>query len=286
MKKKYRNLEEIRAALEDGEIDGALVDTYVAAEHKDELFNENIFVKEILDRPFGYGVVLSGAAVNVEQRCRDYINMQITEIFHIIQNKTKTLDPAPAGDSVEQSTGLFDSQSDMFITFMIFLCGIYGVAVLAGLSYQYLIFIPGKKKVESLKASVSELVYKDALVEELREFVRSFHSELSIRITARIKKNKQTIKEIKTNVKCAKKQPKRSADYRRNVLTNPVYAGSAGENAFDLKRKSVGSESTKGILDQAQQWHSPNPAALNIAGKAGNSSSPGSNTRRRSDSQM
>ena len=54
--------------------------------------------------------------------------------------------PAPAGEAVEQSTGLFDSQSNMFLTFMIFLCGIYGVAVLAGLSYQYLIFIPGKKK--------------------------------------------------------------------------------------------------------------------------------------------
>ena len=85
-------MEEIRTALEDGEIDGALLDTYVAAEHKDELFNDKIFVKEILDRPFGYGVVLSGAAVNVEQRCRDYINMQITEIFHTIQNTTKTLD--------------------------------------------------------------------------------------------------------------------------------------------------------------------------------------------------
>ena len=85
-------MEEIRTALEDGEIDGALLDTYVAAEHKDELFNDKIFVKEILDRPFGYGVVLSGAAVNVEQRCRDYIKMQISGIFHIIQNTTKTLD--------------------------------------------------------------------------------------------------------------------------------------------------------------------------------------------------
>ena len=90
--KKYRNFEEIRTALEDGKVDGALIDTYVAAEHKGELFSDSIFVKEILDRPFGYGVVLSGAAVNVEQRCRDYISMQISEIFHIIQNTTETLD--------------------------------------------------------------------------------------------------------------------------------------------------------------------------------------------------
>ncbi len=90
--RKYRNFEEIRTALEDGEIDGALLDTYVAAEHKEEIFSDKIYVKEIMDRPFGYGVVLSGAARNVEQRCRDYIDMQIREIFDIIQNITKTLD--------------------------------------------------------------------------------------------------------------------------------------------------------------------------------------------------
>ena len=90
--RKYKDFVEIRTALEDGEIEGALLDTYVAAEHKDEIFNEKIYVKEILDRPFGYGVVLSGAARNVEQRCRDYIEMQISEIFGIIQNSTKTLD--------------------------------------------------------------------------------------------------------------------------------------------------------------------------------------------------
>ena len=85
-------MEDLRSALEDGKVEGALLDTYVAAEHKDELFNDKIFVREILDRPFGYGVVLSGAAVNVEQRCRDYISMQIGKIFHIIQNTTETLD--------------------------------------------------------------------------------------------------------------------------------------------------------------------------------------------------
>lgn len=90
--RKYKDFVEIRTALEDGEIDGALLDTYVAAEHKDEIFSEKIYVKDILDRPFGYGVVLSGAARNVEQRCRDYVQMQISEIFHIIQNSTKTLD--------------------------------------------------------------------------------------------------------------------------------------------------------------------------------------------------
>ena len=88
----YSNLDDIRMALEDGEIQGALIDTYVIAEHKESLLSDRIFVKKILDRPFGYGVVLSGAARNVELRCRDYIHMKITDIFQIIQNTTKTLD--------------------------------------------------------------------------------------------------------------------------------------------------------------------------------------------------
>ena len=88
----YSNLDDIRMALEDGEIQGALIDTYVIAEHKESLLSDRIFVKKILDRPFGYGVVLSGAARNVELRCRDYIHMKITDIFQIIQNTTTTLD--------------------------------------------------------------------------------------------------------------------------------------------------------------------------------------------------
>lgn len=79
-------------ALEDGEIDGALLDTYVAAENKGTLLDDRVFVKDILDYPFGYGVVLSGAARNVEQRCRDYIALHISEIYKIVENKTKTVE--------------------------------------------------------------------------------------------------------------------------------------------------------------------------------------------------
>ena len=59
------------SALEDGKVEGVLLDTYIAAEHKEDLFNDKIFVKEILDRLFGYGVFLSGAAWNMEQRCQN-----------------------------------------------------------------------------------------------------------------------------------------------------------------------------------------------------------------------
>ena len=50
---------------------------------------------------------------------------------------------APAQDAaVEQSTGLFDSSSDMFRMAIVSLVAIFGVATLVGVAYQYLIFIP------------------------------------------------------------------------------------------------------------------------------------------------
>ncbi|XP_066030883.1 uncharacterized protein [Pocillopora verrucosa] len=265
--KKYTNFEDIRSALEDGKVEGALLDTYVAAEHKDELFNDKIFVKEILDRPFGYGVVLSGAAVNVEQRCRDYISMQISKIIQIIQNTTETLDPASSDEDVEQSTGLFDGSSDMFLIAMASLIGMLGVAVIVGLIYHYKIFVPLENKVARLKSSTSHFASKEAFVEEVSEFVNSFYSELFIKINASKEKNKQAIKKIKEKHTVGKKLggSTKSSKIPGLVIKNPVYSSSSAENSFDMKRKLIGPSSKKSLPDQTQQWHSPNSAALNRA---------------------
>jgi len=177
---KYSNLDEIRAALEDGEIEGSLLDTYVAAENKETLLDDRVFVKQILDRPFGYGVVLSGAARNVEQRCRDYIALHISEIYKVIENKTKTLDPSDGG--IKESTGLFDSHSEYFLMATASALGLLCLAILAGLSYQYLIFVPRKKKDRKLKASSPKYAYRDSLVKEMKEFVDSFYSKMSSKI--------------------------------------------------------------------------------------------------------
>ena len=44
--RQYSNVDDIRMALEDGEIQGALIDTYVIAEHKESLLSDRIFVKK------------------------------------------------------------------------------------------------------------------------------------------------------------------------------------------------------------------------------------------------
>ena len=54
--------------------------------------------------------------------------------------------PAAPDEDVEESTGLFDGTSRMFFTAMMSLLGILGVTVMAGLAYQYLVFVPEGKK--------------------------------------------------------------------------------------------------------------------------------------------
>ena len=56
------------------------------------------------------------------------------------------LQPAPPDEDVEQSTGLFDGSSDMFLIAMASMCGLLGVAAIAGFAYQYRTFIPQKNK--------------------------------------------------------------------------------------------------------------------------------------------
>ena len=54
---------------------------------------------------------------------------------------------APTSDAkVDQSTGLFDSSSDMFRVSVIVLVGVLGVAICIGLAYHYVIFLPRRTK--------------------------------------------------------------------------------------------------------------------------------------------
>ena len=51
---------------------------------------------------------------------------------------------------MEQSTGLFDGSSDMFVIAMASLIGMLAVAVIVGLIYHYKIFVPLENKGKSI----------------------------------------------------------------------------------------------------------------------------------------
>ena len=52
---------------------------------------EGIRVNRVLDKSFGYGIVLSGAAANVKKRFDDYISNNINQILEIIEKDTRKL---------------------------------------------------------------------------------------------------------------------------------------------------------------------------------------------------
>ena len=97
----------------------------------------------------------------------------------------------------------------------------------------------------------------------MREFVNSFYSELFIKINASKEKTKEAIKKIKETVGKKLGGSAKSSKIPGLVIKNPVYSSSSAENSFDLKRKLIRPSSTKSLLDQTQQWNSPNSAALN-----------------------
>ena len=54
--------------------------------------------------------------------------------------------PAPPDENVESSTDLFDGSSVMFRMALASLCGMLGLAIIAGITYHNLIFVPHQKR--------------------------------------------------------------------------------------------------------------------------------------------
>ena len=52
---------------------------------------EGIRVNRVLDKSFGYGIVLSGAAANVKKRFDDHITNNINQILEIIEKESRKL---------------------------------------------------------------------------------------------------------------------------------------------------------------------------------------------------
>lgn len=138
--------------------------------------------------------------------------------------------------------------------------GQYFELILASLTgtFFYYWFI----SVERLQASSTQFAYKEALVQEMSKIVDSFRSEICIKITIITKKYEQALTDIKSRRKNVKQPDEFAKRCSSNMITNPVYSIAPGEHSFDLKRKLLGSETTKSLLEEPQPWCSPNPAAL------------------------
>lgn len=84
-------LQESYKTLEQGEVKGLLLDAYVAGSQMKDL-SQQLRVKEVIKLSKGIGVVLSGEAIKLQSRVRDYITDNAGTITKIIENSTTPLE--------------------------------------------------------------------------------------------------------------------------------------------------------------------------------------------------
>ncbi len=90
IEQKYKNAEEVYKALKSRHVDAGLVDSFVAASRPDLFSNDkSIISKKMIQYPYTYGFVLTGAMVNTHSNLRSYINENSQLISQIVQNTTK-----------------------------------------------------------------------------------------------------------------------------------------------------------------------------------------------------
>ena len=85
----YESVLDIINALKEGEIQGVLLDTYIAGEFQSDLRDYKL--QEILEHVFVYGVVLVRDSVELEQKFRSYLERKQSSIYATISQVVKPL---------------------------------------------------------------------------------------------------------------------------------------------------------------------------------------------------
>lgn len=84
-------MQESYKTLEQGEVKGLLLDAYVTGSQMKGL-SQKLRVKEVIKLSKGIGVVLSGEAIKLQSRVRDYIRDNAGMITKMIENSTTPLE--------------------------------------------------------------------------------------------------------------------------------------------------------------------------------------------------
>ncbi|XP_031571664.1 uncharacterized protein LOC116305831 [Actinia tenebrosa] len=190
----YYSIDDIHDALQNGNVFGALIDTYVAADQKDHLFDENIKVNKLLEKKIGYGVVLSGDAKVVQKRCNDFMKRKVEEISKVIQNYTSTLEfqPPEENESTEKSSNLFEVESATFKMALLCLGLLLSMAVIGGLILHVILLKRRTNKVD--RAHSRQVVIN--MRNEMRQFVDVFYQDIKAKISDLKVKHRQEIAKL------------------------------------------------------------------------------------------
>ena len=84
-------LEEAFEALQNKETEGFLLDAYVAGSGVSSFIKTPFRVNKVIETKKGLGLVLSGEAVVLHYRVRDFVRKNARRITEIIQNSTTPL---------------------------------------------------------------------------------------------------------------------------------------------------------------------------------------------------
>ncbi|XP_001638933.2 uncharacterized protein LOC5519017 [Nematostella vectensis] len=199
----YKDVSELRRALESREVRGILLDVLVAAEFQEDLFRPGIRVNKILDKRFGYGIVLSGQAAIVHERCRDYIQKNIKDITEFIVNSTKTL-KEPESIEEEDNANLFDANSSLFQEFLMTSLAMLGSCCLLGFLWYYGYY----KRTQVNKGPKGDTpmnTLRQENIKEMRNIVKEFYQRLVAKINDLKISHKKYLKDYIKQTKSWKK---------------------------------------------------------------------------------
>ncbi|XP_058947171.2 uncharacterized protein [Pocillopora verrucosa] len=140
-------LQEAYKSLGQGEVNGLLLDAYIVGSHSiKDLFDQQLRVKEVIKLPKGFGVVLSGEAMRLQKRVRDYIRNKAGLITKMIENSTTPLQQPEKSEAEERTTKLFSVESLLFHEVLFALLQALGAAVLCGLVWEAIHKLRARRK--------------------------------------------------------------------------------------------------------------------------------------------
>jgi len=214
--KQYQTLEELSEALLNREVDGILIDSNAGGTQKDLFSKPSVRVAQVIDHQTAYGVVIGGDSMRLRHCFYGYMRSHQAEIFKWVEELVEPI--KGSGLSEEEivqdiSTGLFDSDADLFHNTLLITSTCAVIGVVLGLFYEVMRRIRERRKVQHDNTLST---HKDKTIEEMRLIVEDFFQH-----TIKSLKQMKT-KHKKEVLKYARFAPAMS-EKRRSTLTNSSF---------------------------------------------------------------
>ena len=143
--KSYASVPDIIDALKKDEIQGALMDTYIAGEFQDDMTEYKM--QQVLEYVFVYGVALARDARKLEDCFNKYIETEQSKLFTTISKVVKPPKEKRSTDEVQSSATLFDAQTSFFRFIIIGGLLVLFVLLIIGFTWDWLFWRQKSKKI-------------------------------------------------------------------------------------------------------------------------------------------